>query len=370
LLILTTILRRLSLPLLVFLLWTPAAYAWSWPVQGPVLQPFSYDEAHPYAAGQHRGIDIGADATGETVVAPAAGTVSYAGTVPTNGKSITIETADGHSVTLTHLGSILVAKGATVAERDAIGTVGPSGTPEVEGPYVHLGIRMTADPNGYVDPLTLLPSVEAGSGSESGSAASQPASSGSAAGSTSTPSASTTATPAPQPDPVASAAPASRPASTGRTTVSRGRANHTSQTQARSRTPRAETQPRRSQGRPGVRPESRANARTTRPTPSAQPVRRPAVEATAPAEPTGLDAGHEIRPSVSVRQASPSPLPVPDTLLPLILNGAAAIVALSAALATARGRRGRPVEEPTVAVGRLHDLPLSAPEPRPLSRAA
>ena len=35
-------------------------------MQGPVLQPFSYDEAHPYAAGQHRGIDIGAAAAGET----------------------------------------------------------------------------------------------------------------------------------------------------------------------------------------------------------------------------------------------------------------------------------------------------------------
>ena len=88
-------------------------------MQGPVLQPFSYDEAHPYAAGQHRGVDIGADAAGEPVVAPAAGTVSFAGTVPTNGKSVTIETADGYSVTLTHLGSIAVAKGATVAEQDA-----------------------------------------------------------------------------------------------------------------------------------------------------------------------------------------------------------------------------------------------------------
>ena len=33
-------------------------------MQGPVVQPFAYDEAHPYATGQHRGIDIGADACG------------------------------------------------------------------------------------------------------------------------------------------------------------------------------------------------------------------------------------------------------------------------------------------------------------------
>src|SRR5207248_11526822 len=106
----TTLLRRLALSVLVFLVWTPVAHAWSWPVQGPVVQPFAYDEAHPYAAGQHRGIDIGADAAGETVMAPAAGTVSFAGTVPTNGRSVTIETADGYSVTITPLGSLAVAE--------------------------------------------------------------------------------------------------------------------------------------------------------------------------------------------------------------------------------------------------------------------
>ena len=149
-------------------------------MQGPVLQPFAYDEAHPYASGQHRGVDIGAGSAGETVVAPAAGTVSFAGTVPTNGKSVTIETADGYSVTLTHLGSIGVVKGATVAEQDAVGTVGPSGTPEVDGPYVHLGIRVTADPNGYVDPLGLLPPEAESSATESDSSLSQPSSSSAA----------------------------------------------------------------------------------------------------------------------------------------------------------------------------------------------
>ena len=104
--------RRLALVALVFLAWAPAAHAWSWPLQGPVLQPFAYDAAHPYAAGQHRGIDIGADAAGARVVAPAAGTVSFAGSVPTSGESVTIETPDGYSVTLTHLGSIAVSKGA------------------------------------------------------------------------------------------------------------------------------------------------------------------------------------------------------------------------------------------------------------------
>ncbi len=150
-------LLKLTTVIVAFLVWVPVASAWSWPVQGPVLQPFSYDEVHPYAAGQHRGIDIGATATGDPVVAPASGTVSFAGVVPTSGESLTIETADGYSVTLTHLGSIGLAAGASVAEGDAVATVGPSGTAEQSVPYLHLGIRRTADPLGYLDPLGFLP---------------------------------------------------------------------------------------------------------------------------------------------------------------------------------------------------------------------
>ncbi len=150
-------LLKLTTVAVVFLVWVPVASAWSWPVQGKVLQPFSYDEAHPYDAGQHRGIDIGAAATGDPVVAPESGTVSFAGFVPTSGESLTIETAAGYSVTLTHLGSIRVAAGAAVSEGDAVATVGPSGTPEQSVPYVHLGVRLTNDPLGYLDPLGLLP---------------------------------------------------------------------------------------------------------------------------------------------------------------------------------------------------------------------
>jgi hypothetical protein len=134
----------------------PVAGAWSWPADGPVLQPFVFDPAHPYAAGQHRGIDLGAEA-GTVVVAPAPGTVTFAGTVPASGKSLTIATADGYAVTLTHLGSFSVAAGASVAEGDPVGTIGPSGEPELDQPYIHLGIRLAAAPEGYVDPLSLLP---------------------------------------------------------------------------------------------------------------------------------------------------------------------------------------------------------------------
>jgi hypothetical protein len=150
-------LLKLTTVAVVFLVWVPVASAWSWPVQGKVLQPFSYDETHPYDAGQHRGIDIDAGATGDPVVAPESGTVSFAGFVPTSGESLTIETTDGYSVTLTHLGSIRVADGAAVSEGGIVATVGPSGTPEQSVPYVHMGIRSTNDPLGYLDPVSLLP---------------------------------------------------------------------------------------------------------------------------------------------------------------------------------------------------------------------
>ena len=89
--------------------------------------------------------------------APAAGIVSFAGQVPRQGLCLTIRTEDGYSVTLVHLGSVGLPVGTAVAESDVVGTIGPSGEPEWPEPYVHLGIRLTADPNGYLDPLSLLP---------------------------------------------------------------------------------------------------------------------------------------------------------------------------------------------------------------------
>ena len=132
------------------------ALAWTWPVDGPVLQQFAFDPDSPYAGGQHRGIDVGAP-TGTPVLAPAAGTVSFAGAVPGGGLTLAIRTPDGYSVTLVHLGALAAARGATVEEGQEVGSVGPSGEPEHSEPYVHLGIRIAADPQGYVDPLSFLP---------------------------------------------------------------------------------------------------------------------------------------------------------------------------------------------------------------------
>ena len=48
--------RCLAVVCLFLLFCVPCAGAWTWPVQGPVLAPFSFDAAHPYAGGEHRGI--------------------------------------------------------------------------------------------------------------------------------------------------------------------------------------------------------------------------------------------------------------------------------------------------------------------------
>ena len=94
----------------------PAAQAWSWPTGGRCSGRSCSARIHA-APGQHRGIDVGG-AEGEAVHAPAAGVVSFAGTVPAGGRTLTIRTADGYAVTLLHLGSIGVARGAAVGEGD------------------------------------------------------------------------------------------------------------------------------------------------------------------------------------------------------------------------------------------------------------
>ena len=132
----------------------PSAGAWTWPLDGDVLRPYSLG-ADAYAPGQHRGVDV-AGASGEIVRAPASGTVSFAGVVPGSGRTVTIE-HDGYAVSLTHLGEIAVAKGAVVAEGDGVGVAGQSGEAEWPSPYAHLGIRVSAAADGYVDPATLLP---------------------------------------------------------------------------------------------------------------------------------------------------------------------------------------------------------------------
>jgi hypothetical protein len=148
--------RLVLLPvLLATLVCVSPAHAWTWPQDGPVLQPFVLG-GDPYAAGQHRGIDV-AGPPGAPVHAPTAGTVSFAGFVPSGGRTVTIQTEDGLAVTLLHLGSLDVVRGATVAEGGTVGTLALDGDADHPVPYVQMGVRVAADPQGYLDPLVFLP---------------------------------------------------------------------------------------------------------------------------------------------------------------------------------------------------------------------
>ena len=93
-----------------------------------MLRPFTLG-ADAYAAGSTEG-STSPGPTGRTVRAPAAGTVTFAGSLPTHGRGVTILTADGYAVTLVHLGSLGVAKGDSVAEGSSVGTMGSSGDAE------------------------------------------------------------------------------------------------------------------------------------------------------------------------------------------------------------------------------------------------
>jgi peptidase M23-like protein len=328
----------------VFLLWVPVAQAWTWPVKGPVLQAFSYDEAHPYAAGQHRGIDIGAAASGEPVAAPASGTVSFAGSVPTSGKSVTIETADGYSVTLTHLGAIGVARGAVVAEGAVVGAVGPSGTPEQSGPYVHLGIRVTADPNGYLDPLSLLPPLtpppastgSTGAGASSGSHSGRSHARGGSGGI------------------VIHARAQARSSATPRQLPERSSsASAAAPTARRARSSSAES----SSDRPKVERSSHngSQARTLRRPPVAEPTPSLAVHSARPL------AQGAVPPSVPRRRPEEQPLQIGLAAGPGLLAGLAAIATALVRLRRRRGDRGAAVVVPLRApVGRREAATRSA----------
>ncbi len=91
------------------------------------------------------------------MLAPAGGVVSFVGPVPSGGRALTIQTADGYAVTLLQLGSVAVARGSSVAEGTVVGQVGASEDAVTTALHVHLGIRVAAEPNGYVDPVLLLP---------------------------------------------------------------------------------------------------------------------------------------------------------------------------------------------------------------------
>ena len=110
----------------------------------------------PYAAGQHRGIDI-AGALGAPVVAAAAGEVRFAGVAGSSGLTVSVRTDDGFDTSYLHLGAAHVRAGERVSAGQRLGAVGTSGVRSAAAPHLHFGVREAGSRHAYRDPLAFLP---------------------------------------------------------------------------------------------------------------------------------------------------------------------------------------------------------------------
>jgi outer membrane biosynthesis protein TonB len=133
----------------------PALAAWTWPLQGELITGYRNGD-DPYAAGQHRGIDI-AGAVGTPVVAAAAGEVRFAGVAGSSGLTVSVRTDDGFDASYLHLGAAHVRAGERVAAGQRLGVVGTSGVRSAQAPHLHFGVREAGSRHAYRDPLELLP---------------------------------------------------------------------------------------------------------------------------------------------------------------------------------------------------------------------
>lgn len=143
----------IGLALLMFRPTLAAAEGWRWPVRGEVLERFEYG-SDPFAAGQHRGVDIAAP-LGTPVRSACSGQVRFAGRAGDAGRVVSV-VCGGLTATYLHLDSIAVRRGEAVGAGDWLGRVGRSGRPRRADPHLHLGARRIGERFGYVDPLALL----------------------------------------------------------------------------------------------------------------------------------------------------------------------------------------------------------------------
>jgi peptidase M23-like protein len=154
-----TRLATLALASLVLLAGAPSAHAlagWTWPLRGEVITPYR-NGSDPYAAGQHRGIDI-AGRVGAPVVAAAPGSVRFAGTVGSSGLTVTVRTPDGRfDTSYLHLSTIAVAEGQRLRAGERLGAVGTSGRRSAAQPHLHFSVRDAGSRHAYHDPLRFLP---------------------------------------------------------------------------------------------------------------------------------------------------------------------------------------------------------------------
>lgn len=115
-----------------------------WPVRGVVNSEFGGRQSPWTKSGEfHGGIDIAAD-RGTPVLAPAAGTVSFAGTHAEYGLTVIIEHGQDLRTIYGHLSKVIVTSGQAIARGGELGLTGNSG--RSSGPHLHYEILVNGRP--------------------------------------------------------------------------------------------------------------------------------------------------------------------------------------------------------------------------------
>jgi murein DD-endopeptidase MepM/ murein hydrolase activator NlpD len=134
-------LLRAAATLLILSYCSATSAAPQWPVQGAVLAGFN----------KHGGIDIAA-ASGSTVHAYGAGTVTTTDVVKHCGRRVKLKHADDSVTVYCNLDAVQVKPGDVVTEGQALGTVAPP--PPGRKAHLHFELHIG---DKRVDPLTHLP---------------------------------------------------------------------------------------------------------------------------------------------------------------------------------------------------------------------
>ncbi len=123
------------------------------PADGPLSSLFSRGRKHPVLriSRPHKGIDIAAP-TGEPIMAPAKGVITFAGTRSGGyGRMVEIDHGYGYVTRFAHASRILVQTGQRVDRGDRIALVGESGL--TSGPHLHYEVEVNGS---QVDPLNFI----------------------------------------------------------------------------------------------------------------------------------------------------------------------------------------------------------------------
>lgn len=123
-----------------------------WPAKGVISSTFGARQDPVYGGGAfHEGLDIAND-VGTTIVATAAGTVTYSGYNGGYGNEIEIDHGNGFVTKYGHNSALLVQVGMSVKKGQSIALMGSTG--KSTGSHVHYEVRV----NGVAtDPLLFLP---------------------------------------------------------------------------------------------------------------------------------------------------------------------------------------------------------------------